>query len=223
MFLIQLGPGGADDHDRHVSRPQQEIFQELHECVVDPVEVFDDHHQWLNRGEIFEEPAPCCERLALVSPFALQTNSNQWAQLGLHPFTRRDVAADRLESNRQLLACSIRVVRLPDPGLALDDLSESPEGDPLSVWKASALSPPDDLGLVVGPLPEFVDQAGLAHSWRCRHGHEPQRLVVQHPAESLGEQTHLRVAAEERGVCPESCVDPVPPPGLYCAPHLQWL
>ncbi len=40
----ELGPGGADDEERNLDRPVDEIVDEIEQAVVGPMEIFEDQH-----------------------------------------------------------------------------------------------------------------------------------------------------------------------------------
>ena len=60
-----------------------------------------------------------------------------------------------------------------DAGLRLDDLAERPQRHTVAVCQAPALTPRDELGIVLHDLPELVDEAALADA---RHAHERHEL-----------------------------------------------
>ena len=51
----QLGPGHAQEEDR--PRPVREVLDEIEEGRFAPVDVVEDHHEWLMGGQELEKPA----------------------------------------------------------------------------------------------------------------------------------------------------------------------
>ena len=59
-----------------------------------------------------------------------------------------------------------------DSGLRLDDLSERPQRHPVAVRQAAALTPGDELGIVLHDLTELVDEPALADAGHADERHE---------------------------------------------------
>ena len=112
------------------------------------MQVLDHHDQRLCRGEVFEESPPRAERFRAVSGLRLGAGANERAQLAQQPLTVGRVIDEGFQCRRQLSRRFTLAVRLSDPRLSFDDLTERPERDPFAIGKIAALPPPNDLGLI---------------------------------------------------------------------------
>ena len=84
-----------------------------------------------------------------------------------------------------------------DARLRLDDLAERPQRHPVAVRQASALTPRDELGIVLHELTELVDEATLADAGHADERHELRRSRAAHAVERVAEDGELVLAADE--------------------------
>ena len=85
--LEQLRPRGADDEQRNVRHPLDELVDEVEQALVRPVQVLDDEHERPLLGERLEEAAPGGEGLATsVAPeLALAAEPDEGEEVRLDP------------------------------------------------------------------------------------------------------------------------------------------
>ena len=57
MHFKELRSGHAHPEDRHRSRPLRYVLDELEDRGVGPLQVIDDHQDWLVGGQRFDMPA----------------------------------------------------------------------------------------------------------------------------------------------------------------------
>src|SRR5205085_9083168 len=97
-----------------------------------------------------------------------------------------------------------------DARLCLDDLAERPERDALAVGQTAALTPRDQLRLVVDQLEELVDEPGLADPGNTDDRDELGRALIADAPEDRAQQLDLAVAADQRRVGTSGNVEAVP-------------
>jgi len=140
------------DEDRMLAGPLDQVFDEVQERAVRPVDVLEDHHRRSFLGDPLEEDPAGGEEVLLVSgPPLLQ--SEEVREPRPHETAFRfvpDVLLDRREEFRKGRR---RILVLQDPGAAPHHLGESPERDTFPVRQTAALVPPD---VVDQPVDVFV-------------------------------------------------------------------
>ena len=197
--LEQLGSRGADDEQRHACEPVGERVDEVEEAVVRPLEVLEDEHRRAPLAERFEEAPPGGERFRPLSlpGVGVAAEPHERPKMPLHPlcFALRDEIADRC---RQLCVRLGSSVRLEDSRLRLHDLAERPERDPLPVGQRTALSPEDQLGILVDDPPQLVDEAALTDARHADEGDELWLSLGSSARERVGHEIELALAADER-------------------------
>ena len=91
-----------------------------------------------------------------------------------------------------------RVVRLQDPGLGLDHLTERPERDSLAVRETPATTPGDETGVVLERALELPDEPALADSGNAHQGHQLNGAVAASASERVQDQAQLLLSTHER-------------------------
>jgi len=66
----QFRTGRGDDQDGDIHGPLGEVLEEVEHRVVRPVDVLDDHHQWMTPGHRLEEARPRREQFSLLDMLA---------------------------------------------------------------------------------------------------------------------------------------------------------
>ena len=169
--LEQLRPGGADDEQRHVARPVDEVVDEVEQAVVRPMEILEDEDEWALVGERLEEAPPGSERLPLASPPPVARLPDERAQMRDRPL---GVFVEQLlDRTRRAFLGLLVVVGLEDAGLRLDHLAERPVADAFAVGQRASLPPGRQLPAALDRLEELVDETALADS---RHADERDEL-----------------------------------------------
>ena len=93
------------------------------------------------------------------------------------------------------------IVALEDAGLGLDDLRERPEGHAVAVGEGAALSPGDELDVLVDRPEELGDEPALADAGHADERDELWRALLAHARQRRDEQLELAAAADERRRC----------------------
>ena len=109
------------------------------------------------------------------------------------------------DGGRQLLVCLRGTVGLEDPRLALDDLAQCPQADPLPVGQAPPLMPCRRVAVPRGGLEQLEHKPALADA---RHAHERAELrgaFVSHAPQHRDEDPELVPSSRER--CPRLADD----------------
>ena len=83
MPLVQLGPGGAEEEQRHALRPVGQVLEEGEERLVGPVQVLEDEHRLPPLRPRLEHAAPGGERLLLRG--GLAADADERREAGLEP------------------------------------------------------------------------------------------------------------------------------------------
>jgi hypothetical protein len=86
-----------------------------------------------------------------------------------------------------------------DAGLRLDDLAERPQRHALAVREAAALTPRDDLRVLVDDPMQLVHETTLAEPGHADERDELRRPRGADPAERVAEDTQLLLASDELG------------------------
>src|SRR5207244_516796 len=129
MLVVELGAGGAEQEQRHAFCPLGQVLEEGKQRLVCPVQVLEDEHGLADGGEALEEAPPCGEQL-----LPLRRRARLRPDQGSEPL-QQPLALALLGSYRglELRRGGLRRIGLEDPRLPLDDLTQRPKGDPLSV------------------------------------------------------------------------------------------
>ena len=168
--LEQLGPGRADDQQRHRAGAVSQQVDEVQQRVVGPVDVLEHQHRRAVLGECLEEPPPRRERLRpdhCSPPVECRAPPipTKRPQVPHHPLAIplvQDHRRDRLAraSPRRHRA----VVGLQDASLRLDHLAQRPERDALAVGERAAAPPRDQLRQLLDISPTAPRPAATCRS-----------------------------------------------------------
>ena len=105
----QLGPGGADDEQRHAGRPVDQVVDEVEQVVVRPVQVLEHQHERPLLGELLEEASPRGERLVphVAAALGAAGETDERPQVRLHPrvVDRGGAASAPAPPRRRLRGC----------------------------------------------------------------------------------------------------------------------
>ena len=142
--LEELRAGGTEHEQRHPLRPFGEMLEKGEKGFVRPVQILEDEDRLPRFCPPFEDAAPGRKRLLLGG--GLAADADERRQTSLEP---REVGIVLGERSVELGVRLLRRVGLENPALGLHDLPERPEGDPLSIGKATALAPARKRGLVL--------------------------------------------------------------------------
>ena len=162
--------------------------------LVRPVQVLEDEHRLPLLRPALEQPPPGRERLLLRR--GLTPRADQREQARLEP---GEVGIVRRQGLLELRLHLLGEVGLEDPALGLDDLAERPEGDPLPVGKAAALTPADESGPLLDVREELGAEAALADSRLADDCHELAGALLRGALEGADQERLLELAADERG------------------------
>ncbi len=88
-------------------------------------------------------------------------------------------------------------VSFEDSRLRLDDLAERPHRDPVAVRETVALSPRDELLVVLYDPAQLVDEPTLADSGDADERQELRRSVVARPVEDVANDPELTVTTDQ--------------------------
>jgi hypothetical protein len=195
--LVQLRPGAAEHEQRDAARPVDEVFDESDQCIVGPVEILEDQHEWPRARDPLDETTPGGERLL---PLARQrcTGTGKWCEACIQPVTIRGVFGSLLHCHGQFGNGFLRRVRLEDSRLSLHHFSERPVRDSLAIGERASLPPEHELGPVVNPLPELGEESCLADARFARHRHELHGCIAQRSRIDGLEEREVVIAADQR-------------------------
>ena len=212
----QLGAGGADDEDRNVGGPVDEVVDEVEEPVVGPVDVLEDEHERPCLGERLEEAAPRREGLAAEVAARLlgAFQADQRAEVLVHPLRLDLVVHDRRDRRPELGGRLVGGVGLEDACLRLDHLPERPEAHALPVRQRAALAPAgEDLGVVVERRVELEQEPALADAGCADEGDELGRTLALGAGQRVPEEAQLLLPPDQLGAAAEGDVDTQPVSG----------
>src|SRR4029453_17251223 len=78
--LVQLGPPGAEDEERHAAGPVDEMLDKRQQRVVRPVDSLEKEHKRPLRHTAPDEAAPRSERLLAVARSRYLSCADQWSE-----------------------------------------------------------------------------------------------------------------------------------------------
>ena len=160
----QLRPRAAEDEQRHSGGAVDETVDEVEEPVVGPVQVLEHEDGRALLAERLEEAPPGGERLAAAvsSDAELGAEPDERPQVGRDPVClRRDVEEGR-DRLGELPLRLVGSVRLENAGLRLCHLAQRPVADPIAVGEAAALTPDDDVRVLVDDREQLGHDPALA-------------------------------------------------------------
>jgi len=133
-------------------------LRQQHEQVdrggIAPVQVLEHEHERALLGERLEEAPPGGERLAatVAAEPRVGFHSDEGAEVQFDPAGVTLVVDGGIDGLAKLLGSLGLGVPLVDASLRLDDLSQRPEGDAVTVGEAAALAPRDDVRVGIDDL-----------------------------------------------------------------------
>ena len=193
MLLVQLGTGCAEEEQRHSFRPVGQVLEEGEQRGVRPVQILEHEDRLPALCPRLEGAAPGGEGLLLGGGVAAR--AHEWLEAGLEP---GEVGIVVRQGSLELYLCLSRRVGLEDAAFGLDDLSERPEGDPVPVGKASALSPTHEPGAVLEVAEQLGGEAALAHARLAHNRHQLTGALLGGALERPDEERLLEFPADER-------------------------
>ncbi len=137
--MQELGAGRADHEQRDVSRPVDELIDEVEQRIVGPVQVFEDEDKRPRVGYGLEEAAPGGESLVHACR-SLFGHADEGTKMALHPLRLRRIDREA-DLARELFLSLLAGVGVEDARLRLDDLREGPERHAVAVRDGPALPP----------------------------------------------------------------------------------
>ena len=172
--LEKLGTSTANDEQRDALHEIDEPVDEVQEAVVGPLQIVDHEHERsparrAPRGRR-RQPAKSSARRS-PRPTSPGTSPTSGSQARHDPFafclgTSSATASASLRLRRR------RVVVLVDSRLGLDDLAERPERHSVPVREAAAVTPRDDLLVVLDDLAKLCNEPALADPRDADERHE---------------------------------------------------
>ena len=191
------GPGEGDDQDRRRPRPLEQVFDEVEEAGVGPLEVLEQQDGRAPLGDPLEEDPPGGEQdVATAGRGGLQAEQRQEGRLDPAPIL---LVGDELGDRRvDPLAGRRLVVVLGQAQPAADHLAQRPERDPLAVRRRPAAVPVDRGADPVDVLLELPGEPALADPGRTGDRDEARAPITAGRRDQVLEQAQLLVAADER-------------------------
>jgi hypothetical protein len=216
----ELGARSAEDEDRHVRRPVDEVVDEVEEAVVRPVQILEDEDERSLIGERLHETTPGGE--GLVSRFrsaGMAAQADERPQVALDPARLNGISDGVPDGETEFRLRGVGVVTLEDARVALDHLTESPEADPAAVGQGAPLAPEDDhVRIGIDERPELVDEAALAKPGHADERHELRGPLAAGALERVPQNGELLVAPDERRPAAKGDVDAETRAGGKCLP-----
>ena len=194
--LQQLRASERDHVDRDAAAPFRQVVDEGEQAAVRPLEVLEDHHDRVVRGEPLEERAPRGEQAVLPAGRRVGY-AEQGEQRRLDPATLLLVRDPAGGGFRDPGACRRLVVRLGEPGPLADHLAERPERDPAAVRGRAPVVPVDGLDEAVDVLEELPGEPALADAALAGHGDEPYAPVPGGRVVEVLEKPQLVISPHE--------------------------
>ena len=159
------------------------------------MQILEDKHRRAPVGDVLEEPSPGREQL-LAFGGRRRFDTEQWEQPLAEPCAALALGKYALEFGLG----DGRGVGLQDPGMGLEDLSQRPIRDALSVREASPLAPDGDVGRAVEVRPELGDDPALPDPGFADDGDELDATPGDRLLEYAPEDREVHLATDEWGV-----------------------
>ena len=194
--LEQFGPSERQDVDRRVTRPFEQVLNEVEQRLVSPLHVLEDEHRRVDVGQPLDEQPPRREEvIALIAAFVEREQVREtW--LDESPLIR--VGKVFLDDGGELGERGQRFLVLCDSRTHPDHVGQRPVGDALAVREASPAVPVRDLSDPVEVLVELPRQPRLADPGDARDRDQVRLALVRADMEEILDLTQLPVAADER-------------------------
>lgn len=185
-----------------IAGPAREIFDEVEQARICPLQVLEDEDGRRPFGDAFEEPAPGREQLVAIEHRHV-VRTEQDGEARLDPASLPLVADKLVERRGQMTPSDLRRGVLADTDTAPDHLADRRECNSFPVRRSAAGVPCNLIREGVDPFVQLPRQAALTHSGYPGHGNQPTPTLANDPVEQLDQLAELAVSADERaGVHP---------------------
>jgi hypothetical protein len=210
--FVDVGPGEHQHEDRQITRPIDQMVEEvqqLRSCVVGVLD--QDRHRRRSR-QLFEQPPPTCEQVLTseghlrVRTVSLHTQQTSQPRGNERPIG--EVGHILVETLVQLVVGNFRRVVLRDAEALTHHLCERPVHQSVAVGQASSPVPVGRVDQPVDVLLELPTQPGLAHPGRARHQHQSRLATLDRRVEQLAQRPDLRAATRQRRLQPIDTLRP---------------
>src|SRR6266516_5358409 len=184
--LEQLGTSDAKEEHRR-RRPRAEIFEQLEQCRLRPVDVVDDGEQRATHGERLDERSHGRRYLARRGLTIGEAHERG-------DVLRQEVVA---EEHLNLLERLRRRVVGVDPSRPADDIGNQPIRDSFAVGQTAAL---DHRRLAPDLSGKLADQPRLAYTRLADERHKTATALFDDVTKLFGKLLELTLAANERSI-----------------------
>ena len=135
--LEKLWPRGAENEERNMGHPRDQVLDEVEHGVVGPVQILEHEHRRSVLRQLLDEPAPGGEGLgpAVAEQRSASVQADQRPEMAFDPGSLVTVADQQRDGLSELGRRSLRFERVGQPQLGLDDLGQSPEGSAAAIWR----------------------------------------------------------------------------------------
>ena len=198
-FALELRAREAEDEDRPLPRPLEQVADELDERGVRPLQVLEEECDRPLLRHALEEEAPGAEELLLAASGAV-LEPEQVEQPRLDEAALLVVRHELPTDARSLDVGRRGLLALGDPRTHTDHLGERPEDHAFAVREAAAAVPPHVLLEPVHVLEELPAQARLADAGDAGDRDELRAALVGRGVEELLHEPELAVTPDERGL-----------------------
>ncbi len=159
MAFEEFGPGSAHHEQRDGCGAVGEVFEEREHRVVGPVEVLEHDDGRMLIRDVLEESSPGGEQLlAIGGGCRLDPEQRQ------EPLAEPGPLGSFGQNHLELRGRDLEGIRLEDPSMGLEDLTEGPERDPIAIWQAAALTPGHEVRPAVEVGAQLGDDPALAQA-----------------------------------------------------------
>ncbi len=198
-LIFVAGASQRHDEDRKGARPVQQVFDEIEQRGIGPLQILEDHDHRVACGEPLEEEPPAREQVGLVGRGVL-LEPEEMRKPGLDERAVGRVGDRALDYGAKLVPRRRPVLAFEDVRPSTHHLGKRPVGDPLAVREAATAVPAERPLETVHVFEEFPAQAGLADPRDPGHLHEVRLAVVGTGEKDILDQLELTVAADEGGL-----------------------
>jgi hypothetical protein len=159
---VQLGSGGAEEHDGVADRPVREVVDEVEQAGIGPVQILEDEHERSGLGERLEQTTPRREGLLPAGASCRRLERQQRPDVSFQPSGVSPIGHEVGDRAGELPLDRPAVVALEDRRLLLHHLAERPVRDPVAVRQAPATPPRHEARVVREGALELPDEPALA-------------------------------------------------------------
>ena len=196
----QLRTGEADDEQRQVADPVDEVLDEVEQPLVGVVQVLDEQQDRTPPGEGLEEPAPAGEQLALGEVGGVAGQAEQPGEPDAHERAVGVVLEEVAQRLAELVLDQVEVVVVGDAEPGPDDLRERPVRRVLTEARAPAAVPEHGLGQPVDVLLELPADPRLPDPGRSRHQDQARSAFALGGVQHVLDQSELHGPPHERSL-----------------------